>query len=280
MKSLLLAATAFNPEFARRNLEIAASTYCEAGEWNYLDGITVIARIPDKSTIIIAEDTVQNATVVAIRGSTNIYNWIHNFDFEMTAPYADKSVRVHKGLYDEYLSYRDEVLPYIENADNVIFTGHSSGSIALFFAYDAKIPTSPFLTDNAKEEPERKGVVGGLTTTSSDAPMAQNVVSPTVYSFGSPRIGNDRFAETAKHITHYRITHANDIVPHLPEEVFGYRHTEREIWFPTSSPDEYVICEGNEDPKCSNSCAPLDCISVDAHLNYMGLAIGSDSCSR
>jgi hypothetical protein len=245
MKSLLLAATAlvFSPEIARRNLDIAASTYCDEGKWNYLDGIKVIARIPDKSTIIIAEDIVQNATVVAIRGSANIDNWLHNFEFEMTAPYADKSIRVHKGLYDEYLSYRDEVLPYIENADNVIFTGHSSGSIALFFAYDAKIPT-------------------------------------TVYSFGSPRIGNDRFAETAKHITHYRITHANDIVPHLPEEVFGYRHTETEIWFPTSSPDEYVICEGNEDPKCSNSCAPLDCISVDAHLNYMGLAIGSDSCGE
>jgi len=277
MKFKTIAALYFSPEIARRNLDIAASTYCDAGKWNYLDGIKVIARIPDKSTIIIAEDTVQNATVVAIRGSANIDNWIHNFEFEMTTPYADKSVRVHKGLYAEYLSYRDEVLPYVENADNVIFTGHSSGSaVAMFFAYDAGgaaasetgVATSSLPRTPPTKEPERKGVVGG------------NYVSPTVYSFGSPRIGNDRFAETAKHITHYRITHANDIVPHLPEEVFGYRHTETEIWFPTSSSDEYVICEGNEDPKCSNSCAPLDCISVDAHLNYMGVAIGSDGCSR
>ena len=267
MKSLLflifgtIAAFAFSPENAFRNLNIAASTYCDAGDWNYLDGVNVVAVIPGESTIVIARDNVQNATVVAIRGSTNIDNWLHNFEFEMTAPYADKSVRVHKGLYAEYLSYRDAVMPYLKNADNVIFTGHSSGAaVAMFFAYDAP----PFLTDNAQEK--RKGVVG-------------NYVPPTtVYSFGKPRIGNDRFAETAKHITHYRITHANDIVPHLPEEVFGYRHTETEIWFPTTSLDEFVICEGNEDPKCSNSCAPLDCTSVSAHLNYMGIAIGSDSC--
>jgi hypothetical protein len=238
-----IAALDFSPEIALRNLHIAASTYCNnVNEWkcvHCIDNVNVVAVIPGESTIVIVDDIVQNATVVAIRGSTNINNWIHNFEFEMTEPYTDNSIKVHKGLYAEYLSYKDEVMPYIKKSENIIFTGHSSGgAVAMFFAYD----------------------------------MEKSVV----YSFGKPRIGNDRFADTAKHITHYRITHANDIVPHLPEEVFGYRHTETEIWFPTST--EFKICNGNEDKQCSNSCAPLDCISTSAHLNYMGVAIGSDSC--
>ena len=99
----------------------------------------------------------------------------------------------------------------------------------------------------------------------------------SVYTYGKPRIGNAEFAKSAENITHYRITHHNDIVPHLPEEVFGYRHTNSEVWFSDDS-DNYILCANGEDPNCSNSCAPAKCTSVSDHLYYMMTNIGSVYC--
>ena len=31
-----------------------------------------------------------------------------------------------------------------------------------------------------------------------------------------------------------------------------------------------------EDPKCSDSCAPLNCDSINNHLNYLNISMGVD----
>ena len=133
-------------------------------------------------------------------------------------------------------------------APNMAISGHSSGgALTMFFAYDIH-----------KTRPD---------------------INVTAYTFGKPRIGNDRFAESAKGINHYRITHHHDIVPHLPEEVLGYRHTSSEFWFYDNA-DKYKVCDDSdgEDPKCSNSCAPLKCTSISDHLYYIGTYIGGPFC--
>ncbi len=246
MKVLLLAcitfaAAQFNQQLALRNLQIAASTYCDETE---IPGLTVIKEIRRATTVIIADDAVQGARVVSFRGSSDIDNWISNFDLIFTEPYADKTIKVHKGLHEEYLRYKDEIVEYL--APNMVISGHSSGgALSMFFAYDIHS-------------------------------MGDSNV--TVYTYGKPRIGNAAFVESAKDITHYRITHNNDIVPHLPEEIFGYRHTDSEVWFPDDS-DKYILCENGEDPKCSNSCAPTKCTSISDHLYYMMTNIGLNRCS-
>jgi predicted lipase len=232
----------FSVPTALRNLQIAASTYCDKTD---IPGLNVIKEIRAATTIIIADDAVQNARVVSFRGSSDIENWISNFEARYTEPYADKSIKVHNGLYAEYLEYKTEIMEYL--APNMVINGHSSGgAVSMFFAYDIH--------------------------------ATQPTVNVTAYTFGKPRIGNDRFVESAKDITHYRITHHDDIVPHVPEEILGYRHTGAEIWFYDDT-DNYKVCDkGTEDPNCSNSCAPTKCTSVDDHKYYMMTNIGGDYC--
>jgi len=245
---MFLFATAYDEDIAKRNLQLSAATYCDTDEITNWDCVHCVSGIELKQTIfgdtniIIADDTVQNATVFVFRGSSNIPNWISNIELRFIAPYSDTNIKVHRGLYNEYMKYKDILLMHLSR-EKVIITGHSSGAaLSMFMAYDI-----------------------------------HKTHDVTVYTFGKPRIGNQNFVDSAKNITHYRITHHNDIVPHLPEEVLHYRHTNTEIWY-TGDGSNYKICENSEDPDCSNSCAPIHCDSIDDHLLYIGIKIGSDSC--
>jgi hypothetical protein len=236
---------------AQRNIQLAAATYCGTDEirnWNCkhcVPEIDVIDVIIGDTNIVIAFDTIQNATIFAFRGSVDIKNWISNLEFDFTSPYTDENIKVHRGLYNEYLLYKNTLMGYLpkDRHNKIVITGHSSGAaLSMFLAYDIR-----------------------------------NDYDVTVYTFGKPRIGNANFAESANQINHYRITHHNDIVPHLPEEVLHYRHTNTEIWY-SGDDDKHNICVTNEDNACSNSCAPLHCDSIDDHLYYMMTNIGSDYC--
>jgi predicted lipase len=247
---ILAALQSYDENIAKRNFQLAAATYCSADKihsWDCvhcLPGITIKDAIIGDTNIIIANDPVQNATVFAFRGSVDIQNWISNFEFEFTSPYPDPAIKVHKGLHKEYLKYKDALFRYLPEKDaKVVITGHSSGAaLSMFMAYDI-----------------------------------YKSYDVSVYTFGKPRIGNSAFVESAKPIEHYRITHHNDIVPHVPEELLGYRHTDTEIWYYDDG-DKYKLCDANEDPECSNSCAPIHCDSISDHLYYMGTNIGSDYC--
>jgi len=248
----LIGGTAVELDIVKRNLQFAAASYCDVNQlvdWNckHCDPeIHVRAVIPDESTIIVARDPAQNATVFAFRGSVNVENWISNLEFDVIAPYDDPEIKVHRGLYHEYLRYKKEITPYLVPGDQIVIAGHSSGgAMSMFFAYDIY----------------------------RDYDVA-------VYTFGKPRIGNAKFAESASEIRHFRITHAHDIVPHIPEELLGYRHTGTEVWNYDDTPSNYKVCDsGKEDDACSNSCSPIHCTSISDHLFYLGMAIGSASCS-
>jgi hypothetical protein len=62
-------------------------------------------------------------------------------------------------------------------------------------------------------------------------------VSPTVYTFASPRVGDKIFAGTYDNLvgTSWRVSNANDVVPHLPPQLAGYLHVDAEI--PINSDD-------------------------------------------
>ena len=50
-----------------------------------------------------------------------------------------------------------------------------------------------------------------------------------IFTFGSPRVGNRRYINFVK-IPHYRWVNNNDIVPRVPPEWLGYRHSGQEIY--------------------------------------------------
>merc|ERR1712070_851501 len=107
------------------------------------------------------------------------------------------------------------------------------------------------------------------------------------YTFGQPRVGDQVFADayeaafgqTASDTNAWRVTHADDPIPHLPFEFMDFKHISTEVWYESTTSKGYVVCDGSgEDPKCSNSksadvpAAIITC-GVDQskcqHLNYM-----------
>lgn len=246
---------AFHPADAMYATQIAGATYCPREDllaWtcgHCVANLTHVKVISENTQVVMGLDGTR--CVIAFRGSSDVDNWISNFEFTKTEPYSDSSVSVHRGLYEEYEDYKDRAMAYLDaNANTcgeIFVTGHSSGgAVAMFFAYDLMLARRPC----------------------------------TVFTLGKPRIGNDAFARSVDDslLTHYRLTHAHDIVPHLPEEVFGFTHTSHEVWYPGDGSDKYVVCEDMEDKHCSNSCAPLRCTSSDDHLTYLGVHLGSDAC--
>lgn len=123
-----------------------------------------------------------------------------------------------------------------------------------------------------------------------------------VYTYGSPRVGNEALARyisstaatTASSATHksggggggagagaskgnnYRITHAADTIARLPPLNRDFRHISPEYWLPGSSPSrrtaytpgEVVVCDGYTSVACSAG-APWWIVDVQSHLYYL-----------
>lgn len=101
------------------------------------------------------------------------------------------------------------------------------------------------------------------------------------YTFGSPRVGNEAFADfvTAQPGVNNRMTHFNDPVPQIPPTWVGYEHTSPEYWLSTGTGttndytvEDVVVCEGVGNDGC-NAGTGLIPIDGDAHNHYLGLII-------
>lgn len=118
------------------------------------------------------------------------------------------------------------------------------------------------------------------------------------YTFGQPRVGDqvfvDAFAAEFGSIDTYRVTHADDPVPHLPFEFMDFVHISTEVWYKSTTSKGYVVCDGSgEDSKCSNSKSDLVPVAVVtcgteptkcAHLDYMTdsktISMDGSSCTE
>lgn len=120
-----------------------------------------------------------------------------------------------------------------------------------------------------------------------------NISYVSVYTFGSPRVGNDAYADLFKSYVDesWRFTHNRDVVPSVPLQLMGFHHVSREVWAvdveapsgataPGDEPQEkLLLCdESGEDPSCHNSACYLGlCTSVADHLVYLGIHMYQDS---
>ncbi|MCO5603724.1 hypothetical protein L7F22_057875 [Adiantum nelumboides] len=216
----------------------------------------------------VAEDL--NAVVVAFRGTqeNSIQNWMEDLYFrqlDLNYPGCTGAM-VHRGFFTAYHNTTlrprviSAVMGILQDMDglNVYVTGHSmGGAMAAFCSLD--------LVANY-----------GL----------RNVRTVT---FGQPRIGNSIFAEYfIKMVPQtYRMTHAHDMVPHLPPyySLFpqrSYHHFGREVWIhkvdlrSLNYEVETVCDDTGEDPTCSRSVAGN---SISDHLCYMGIFLQADTWS-
>lgn len=159
--------------------------------------------------------------VIVFRGTSTTSDWISDAIARQTDyPYAKEGGLVHQGFLDIYQSARKQIVTAMSKLSpqkQLYLTGHSlGGSLATLCAAD--------LATNTKFR------------------------DPSVYTFGSPRVGNTTFAGQFNRKTgpHYRVYNRNDMVPSLPPlvyksprtgDLYHYIHVKKavELDFPTGS---------------------------------------------
>ncbi|KAK0202293.1 alpha/beta-hydrolase, partial [Desarmillaria ectypa] len=179
---------------------------------------------------IIAHDKLTNSIVVAHQGTDpeNILSILNDAEFVPTPidteyfPSAARNIQVHSGFLETFSRTASTILATAQSAlastgaENVVLTGHSLG--------------------------------GALATL--DALMLNDAltnVSIKTATFGSPRVGNQAFADfvdaSFSKGSYARITNKADPVPHLPPLVLGFVHAQGEVHLGEGGA---VACEGQE----------------------------------
>lgn len=206
----------------------------------------------DKSThgYIGIQPSIQ-AIVITFRGSEDIQNWITNLDALLTSYPLCSGCNVHKGFYDAEQQVLPLILPTIKSLKasypsyQILVTGHSLGAaLATLLAAD----------------------------------LINVGLSPVkLFNYGSPRVGNTEFANWAsKYLpSRTRSTHYKDMVVHSPMHE-RFTHISGEIYEDLSSGGPLKDCVGYEDETCSYQ---WHITSIDDHLLYQGLAMGSGGCA-
>lgn len=125
--------------------------------------------------------------------------------------------------------------------------------------------------------------LGGAVGTLAAAHLRVAGFAVDLYTFGSPRVGNDVFADfvTAQAGAEYRVTHLDDPVPNLPPMFVGYRHTSPEYWLSDGNAtttdydvSDIKVCEGNANATCNAGQGGFD---TEAHNYYLEYTAGCSS---
>ncbi|MDF2652899.1 MAG: lipase class 3 [Paenibacillus sp.] len=161
----------------------------------------------------IAESDAQ--IVIVFRGTHTTSDWISDaIARQIQFPYTKEQCFVHEGFLDIYRSARKSIvtaLNKLATEKTLYITGHSlGGALAALCATD--------ISTNTKFK------------------------NPSVYTYASPRVGNQAFASLFNLRTgpHYRIYNTNDFVPLLPpfiyrsprtDKVYHYIHVKKGVEF-------------------------------------------------
>lgn len=128
---------------------------------------------------------------LVFRGSVTLNDWKTNFNFELIGVESDiGNIKIHSGFWETYQKFADELKNDVDTliGDKIgLYTaGHSLGGAL------AQIASATLRLDNLA----------------------------ACYTFGCPRVGNDKFDEFVK-CPHYRIVNGWDLVPTIPWAMWG-----------------------------------------------------------
>lgn len=140
--------------------------------------------------------------VIVFRGTHTTSDWISDaIARQIQFPYTKEHCFVHEGFLDIYRSARKSIvtaLNKLSTEKTLYITGHSlGGALAALCATD--------ISTNTKSK------------------------NPSVYTYASPRVGNQAFASLFNRRTgpHYRIYNTNDLVPLLPPFIYRSPRTDK-----------------------------------------------------
>ncbi|EDQ87174.1 uncharacterized protein MONBRDRAFT_38123 [Monosiga brevicollis MX1] len=267
-----LANGGFDYNIALGSVNLSAAAYCDpsvikawscppcVGTGLALDVKDVFHASETDTNGYIGIDEAGKRIIVAFQGTHDLTQWIDDLDFfkaDLQYPGASSDVKVHSGFYKAYRQVKQNVDQVVNQTlfnnpeYTILVTGHSLGAaLAAMCSLDLSI----------------------------GHPQARILH----YTYGQPRVGNQAFAqfyESHNLAQHYRMTHNEDPVPHLPLESMGFYHISTEVYYGEKfeGQSSLKVCDGSgEDPNCSNQ--HWTDLKVSDHLNYLGQTLDTDAC--
>lgn len=204
-------------------------------------------------------DPSRSQVVLSFRGTQSIRNWITNLDLftddcDDLPVGEDSDCEIHSGFNEAWNQVKESVYTFIANASStypnhtLVVTGHS---------------------------------LGGAVGTIAAAHLRAKGYALDLYTFGSPRVGNEDFVNFVNNQegNEFRVTHADDPVPRLPPSSLllgSYRHTSPEFWLTVEDAatisasaikaSNFELCEGIDNDACN---AGTDGLNIEAHRFYL-----------
>ncbi len=185
-------------------------TFSNIGKYQSYDSYDDVYR--NTSTMYYSK--VKNIIIISFSGTRYLSEWYDDFDYEQIKPdfINDNKILIHRGHYKLYATLRNKLMNDLKNILNdqtvIVCTGHSLG---------ASLATICF------------------------ADMFSNKISKniTLYSYGSPRVGNNSFVNLVNGKgTSYRIVNNEDLIPQLilsimikGQDKYYYEHIDKTISF-------------------------------------------------
>ena len=224
--------------------QLSANAYCDSFATIY-DRSEILGYTIDTMFSLSEYDTngyiVHNdeETITVLRGSHSTQNWIDDFDLRLIDYPLCNDCKVHEGFYNYAMAGMEIVNRTLAQYPDHkhIFAGHSLGSSVIFLANEMRYEYN---------------------------------LDTYVYTFGSPRVGNEDFAMFTNKLQEnrsYRYTHYQDVVPHVPT-VARFMHYNKEYY-------EDVL--GNITNNCDGNCSEqfdIRSTNVDDHMWYLNYYMG------
>lgn len=266
--ALACSAADYDPQLSSTIMAYTSAAFCERSilaSWQCgaacqsnpeVGAVTVVSDAIAGTYGYVAYNNKTDTIIAAFRGTVNNANFNEDVDFyKIQYPLAPEGALAHEGFYHAYQTLSRQVIAAASQyrdehpSAKFIITGHSLGAaLSTFAALDIKEQLKP-------------------------------ATETTFYTYGSPRVGNDLFADYI--FSHYpngtyqRIVHTNDIYTHMPFTSFGFKHAGDEVWYDTDLDySAYLVCKNQpgvpENPNCSSTLFYLEQLS---HWTYLGLNI-------
>lgn len=191
----------FDPMAARSLGEAAALVYLPPDQvqkqmkaWNL--ELCEFFDVTDTQAFLARTRAPDGAMILAFRGTSSLKDWMTDVDINLV---NGPGGRVHDGFLCALNSVWRRLAKLIEatrERRKLWITGHSLG-----------------------------GALATLATAKFRLELAQPVNG--LYTFGSPRVGNEEFArhfDADFYYQYYRVVNNNDVVPRIPFRLVGYRH--------------------------------------------------------
>jgi len=183
----------------------------------------------DTQAMLVKSMSAPAFAVLAFRGTEqNLKDFIVDLEIGIP-PLLHDCARMHEGFQTALESVWIDIQAELSNLECPLFyTGHSLGAALATIAASRRPPDA-------------------------------------VYTFGSPRVGNDIFIDALSDIPIYRVVDCDDVVSFLPPELLGFRHVGKEYRLMRPSEMEAMP----EPPSPAERIPPPQALADHAPINYV-----------